>query len=95
VVVILLVVVVVSCIPKARGLVKAVGPEMMILLGCLGWWRATPDWSFVVLIILGLFARLLFLIRKWATLPAHARRDPDSAIKRGDQSMQPSVAGSS
>jgi hypothetical protein len=93
--VILLVVVVVSCIPKARGLVKAVGPEMMILLGCLGWWRATPDWSFVVLIILGLFARLLFLIRKWATLPAPARRDPDSAIKRGDQSMQPSVAGSS
>jgi hypothetical protein len=92
--VILLAVMVASGIPKARNLVRALVPEIIILLGCLGWWWAGPDWSLLGLITLGLGSRLFLLIRGRAPSALSSGKEPESAMKRSDRSTPSAVAGS-
>jgi hypothetical protein len=93
VIAILLAVVMASCIPKVRSLIRALGPEIIIFLGCLGWWWAGPDWLLLGLIALGLCSRLFLLFGGRTSTALSSGKEPESATKRSDRSTPSAVAG--
>jgi hypothetical protein len=65
--------IIIYCVPKTRTLVRTFGPELIVLLGCLGWLWTGPDWSYFGVIGLGVFGRLFWLVGKLRTRRALVR----------------------
>src|SRR6202011_5290868 len=45
--------------PRMADILRALWPEEMLLLGCIGWALFGPRWVFAFLVLLGIFGRLL------------------------------------
>ena len=73
--------------PGVLAWVRAFWPEQLALLGCLGWQTYGPALPLLLLVAVGVSARLLFLGRRLlvAAAPAAVRPEPQQQHQAGGQ----------